>query len=300
MFKLIAACAILCLASVPSRADPGDALDTGAGGIARRFRLHGLQSMENGRLTEAISYFDRAIALYPAFIRAHFDRARALLASGQNAAAIDEFTTVIAAHPEYPMVYSLRAEARLRAGDPTQAIADCNAAFKAPVGVGSIRGSFIFTIRSLAYEKLGRGAEAAADFADSMKVDNGDTFHDYKLLNSRCYVAAVVGLLESAQEACDESIARESRNIDVYDSRGFLDLKTQSWDRAIADYTQSLYYRPNLSYSLYGRALARRAKGDTAGAATDMQQATDAEPRIAAIMARLGVPVDTGIRLHKA
>jgi tetratricopeptide (TPR) repeat protein len=112
----------------------------------------------------------------------------------------------------------------------------------------------------------------------------------------RCYNAMIAGLLETAGESCDESISRHARNIGVYDTRGLLDLKNHDWDRAIADFTQSLYYRPALSTSLYGRALAHRAKGETAAAAADTQAATEAEPHIAEILARIGVQADTGTK----
>ena len=134
-----------------------------------------------------------------------------------------------------------------------------------------------------------------------MRADSGDNFHDYRILNDRCYTAALIGLLESAQESCDESISRHARDLSVYDSRGLVELKSQAWDRAVADYTQALYYRPELPSSLYGRGLARRAKGDTAGAAADIAAATAGEPHIVEIMARLGVAADTGTKpAHKA
>jgi hypothetical protein len=61
--------------------------------------------------------------------------------------------------------------------------------------------------------------------------------------------------------------------IGVYDSRGFVELKRGLLDQAVSDYTKSLYYRPELSTSLYGRAVSRRARGDSAGAAADMKAA---------------------------
>jgi len=64
-------------------------------------------------------------------------------------------------------------------------------------------------------------------------------------------------------------------------------LKSGHWDAAIADYNRSLYYRPEFTFALYGRGIAKRAKGDTAGAAADFADAQKNEPEIAAIMQRL-------------
>jgi hypothetical protein len=55
-----------------------------------------------------------------------------------------------------------------------------------------------------------------------------------------------------------------------YDSRGLANLNSGFFDRAIADYTQALYYRPDLPTSLYGRGVAKKARGYMAGGDADM------------------------------
>jgi hypothetical protein len=79
-----------------------------------------------------------------------------------------------------------------------------------------------------------------------------------------------------------------------------VNLMTHNWDQAIADYTQALYYRPDLTTSLYGRGLAKRAKGDSAGAAADIAAAQQNEPHIADIMARLGLPASMTEKVAKS
>jgi tetratricopeptide (TPR) repeat protein len=64
----------------------------------------------------------------------------------------------------------------------------------------------------------------------------------------------------------------------------------KQWDKAIADYNKALDSRDDLTLSLYDRGLAKRAKGDRAGAAADMAAAMREEPDIANIMKRLGAP----------
>ncbi len=286
--RSVVAVVLICISAASGQADPGDSLDTGGGGVAKRYVNHARAAMEEGRLTEAIEYCDRAISEYPAYIRAHFDKGRALMAAGHYTAAIDEFTTVIAAHPEYPMVYGYRGDAELRQGNADAAVADLNKAVLAQLGIGSVMYANVLAIRSLAWEKLGEGAPAAEDFNRAMKAITGDNFNDYKVLNHRCYTAALAGLLDSAVESCDELVSRHARDEGVYDTRGLVDLKTKQWDKAVADYTQALYYRPDLTTSLYGRGVAKIAKGDTAGGNADMTEARANEPHIAEIMQRLG------------
>jgi tetratricopeptide (TPR) repeat protein len=280
----VAACLLACGGSL---ADPGDALDTSGGGISRRFVLHAREELEQGHITAALDYCDRALKLYPAYIRAHFERGRALLAAGENDAAIAEFTTVIAAHPEYPMVYNYRGDAYLRAAEPVPAIDDFNRSMKAQTGISSLRAANVFAERSLAFELLGKPDLAMADFESAVKNVSGD-LNDWTMFNNSCYTAAVIGRLETALLSCDESISRHSRNMSAYDSRGLAEIKQGAFGKAIADYTQALYYRPDLATSLYGRGIAKQARGDIAGGNTDFVAARASEPHIAEIMARFG------------
>ncbi len=278
--------------SNPGHARGTDAVDTGGSGILARYLLHAQDDMNKGRFTDAISYCDRAIALNPTYIRAHFTRGEALLASGQYDAAIVEFMAVIAAHPEYPMVHMYRGMAYLRQRKAGNAISDFNQALTAEIGMRPTMAADIFSSRSLAYELIDDGASSVADFDRAMKAVYGDTFHDYDVLNTRCYNAALAGLLDSALESCDESITRHARDEDVYDSRGLVYLRMHDWDKALADYSQSLYYKPNLTLSLYGRGIAKLAKRDVAGGNADIDAAKQGEPNIAEIMTRFGVPPD--------
>jgi hypothetical protein len=66
-------------------------------------------------------------------------------------------------------------------------------------------------------------------------------------------------------------------------------VRMKQWDKAIAEYDKALYGRPDLTISLYGRGVAKRAKGDVAGGNADIAAATRDEPDIANIMQRLGV-----------
>ena len=209
-------------------ADYGDALDTKGGGIAQSYVFHAVHALEQGHVSEAIALSNRALKLYPDFIFARFTRGRAELAADDAQAAIADFDRVIAAHPEYPMVYALRAEAHLFAREPARAIEDYNRAALAPVGSASYGAATILADRSVAYELNGQNDLAIADLKQALS-EVAITTHDWSLLNNRCYVAAVVGLLDTAAESCDESIERHSRDMDVYDSRGLVELKQHAW-----------------------------------------------------------------------
>ena len=73
------------------------------------------------------------------------------------------------------------------------------------------------------------------------------------------------------------------------DSRGFVYLKLGEIDKALADYDAALRLMPTLASSLYGRGLAKKRKGDTAGADSDFKAATALRPTIADEFAIYGV-----------
>ena len=284
----LCALGVLALMPVTGRADYGDALDTGGGGIAARYVRHARLALSHEHVTEALQFSQRALDLLPNYAFASFTHGQASMAGAHYDDAINDFTHVIAQHPEYPFVYSIRGLAYLRARKAEQAVADLNHALTTPVGMHDELAATVFFYRSLAWQLMGQDNAAVADFHRGLSPLTGK-IQDYKALALTCYTATLIDLLKTAQLACDESIARSSRNILAYEARGLLDVKQHAWDKAITDNTQSLYYRSDQPIALYSRGIAKRARGDTAGAAGDMQAARDIEPDIAHIMERLGV-----------
>ena len=276
-------------------ADYGDALDTGGGGIAKRNVVHAQYLLSHGRVTDALAECNHALSLYPNFIFARFTCGQAQMAAGNYAIAQSDFTQVIAAHPEYPSVYEFRALASLRDNKPKDAIPDLNRALTAEVGMGDELAARIFGYRSLAYQMLGLNDASIADLQRALQPLAAH-LDDYTMLALTCYTGALVGLLDTAKLLCDESIFRKARNILAYEARGLVDIRQHAWDQAIADDTQMLYYRDDEPIALYGRGLAKNAKGDMQGADKDMQAAKAIEPDIAQIMLRLNITAPSSRR----
>jgi tetratricopeptide (TPR) repeat protein len=235
-----------------------------------------------------MAYANKALAISPHCMSAYSARGHAHMEAASFDAAIADFTHVVDAHPEYPLPYYLRGIANLEGRHAIEAIADFNHALATGLSMGDMNWASLLARRSIAFEMLGKADLALADFQAGLRSVN-DVTHDWDVLDEHCFSATIVDLLDMAQLSCDESIARHSRNIRIYNARGYLDVKRGRWDQAIADYTQSLYYRPGFPASLYGRGIAKQAKGDRAGADTDMAAARAAEPDIDAIMSRYGV-----------
>ena len=67
---------------------------------------------------------------------------------------------------------------------------------------------------------------------------------------------------------------------EMLDSRGLVQLRLGSLDKAIADYDAALGQRPRTGWSLYGRGLARIRKGLKAEGEADLAAAIAIQPNL--------------------
>lgn len=79
------------------------------------------------------------------------------------------------------------------------------------------------------------------------------------------------------------------------DSRGFVYLRLNRLDDAIADYDAGLKINPRTAASLYGRGIAKLRKGDTAAGQADIVAAKAAKAEIAEEFAKYGVKSDVTV-----
>jgi tetratricopeptide (TPR) repeat protein len=175
--------------------------------------------------------------------------------------------------------------------------------------------------RAIAYKDKGQAELAIADLARAARLNpTADTFFDlgyfhddlakldhasaikaydqairlnprhHWALNNRCYNKAALRD-PSAIADCDKAL-RLNANSETYDSRGFAYLRIRQFDKAIADYDAALTKFGSgpwhEAYSLYGRGLARRGKGDRAGGDADIAAAVKLDRDIAGTMAKWG------------
>jgi len=284
------------------------AYDSGGSGVATSLLKDAGRAAYHGRYTEAIEYDSKALALMPNYGDAFVSRAAHYEDSGRYAEAASDFDRVIAMRPDDMALAMERVRLALMRGDATSALADVQAALKLPLhsvqhspqefGAGEPGNSTYYYVtghmESIAYEYesianqlLHRDTESLFDMQRMLQIE---AEHPEHIMAAYCYVAGLAGLLESAELMCQQSIEQNTHDIGQYDSLGFVHLRMKQWGKAIADYNKALADRPDLTVSLYGRGIARRASGDAAGGAADIAAATQAEPDIANIMKRLGAP----------
>jgi tetratricopeptide (TPR) repeat protein len=289
------------------RAAPAD-YDSGGTGESEAHLKDARRAAYHGRYSEAIAEDTKAIALAPNFGIAYYNRAGHYTDAGRYDEALADIARVSAMHPDAILTALERIRIALRRADGAGAIAELDRAAKMPTssfwhqpveaghnetgtGFHAVTTSYIvselYAYRSIAEQLLHQDNASLTDMANMM---TNETVSPWYILSNHCYTAAVAGLLETAELTCQEAIEGKAHDIGQYDSLGFVHLRMKAWAKAVADYNQALYYRSDLTLSLYGRGVAKRALGDVAGGNTDIAAATHDEPDIANIMKRLGAP----------
>jgi tetratricopeptide (TPR) repeat protein len=286
------------------------AYDSGGSGVAERYVADADRADYHGRYTEAIADDGKALAISPNFGRAYMDRAAHYTSAGRYDEALADLARVTAMHPNDMGVAIERITIELRRGDGAGALADIKRSANLPLhsfwhqpqespghndyANGLLYSStdqtaaMIYALSSIAEQLQHMDDASLADLSAMLKIVHE---HPWHLLADHCYVAAIAGLLETAELTCEQAIEQNAHDIGQYDSLGFVHLRMKAWDKAIADYNRALSSRPDLTLSLYGRGIAKRARGDIAGGDADIAAAKKSEPDIANIMKRLGAPV---------
>jgi tetratricopeptide (TPR) repeat protein len=138
--------------------------------------------------------------------------------------------------------------------------------------------------RGQLYAKINDFPRAIRDFDKSLRLQPNDA----EALNNRCWSFAMVGELRPALKDCNEALHIRPNYADALDSRGFVRLKLGKPSRAIADYDAALRIKRQAS-SFYGRGLAKKQTGDSAGADSDIAEAKAIDPSIGAEFERSGL-----------
>jgi tetratricopeptide (TPR) repeat protein len=98
---------------------------------------------------------------------------------------------------------------------------------------------------------------------------------------ARCWSRTLLGReYDQAITDCNKALTLKPDYYDAMDARGFLNLRMGHDQQAADDFSLRLKDQPNRATSLYGRGLAKRHLGDTAGGDADVAAARAVDPLI--------------------
>jgi tetratricopeptide (TPR) repeat protein len=267
-----------------------------------------------GRDDEALKQALTVVTANPGNARAYMEAAAIESGAGRNDEAMQSLSQAVSIAP-YPPAYLMRAGYRQKA-DLTGRGADADAALKLdpksdealsmlaavqadagkyPDAVKSMNAAIaiagdtveLLTLRGIVYARSGASQLADQDFAAARaKATSAEA------LNDMCWFMATANIeLSAALSACDASLALAPHERSHLDSRGFVLLRLGRYAESIAAYDAAIEAADpySVEYSLYGRGIAKRRKGDAAAGDADLHKALRLDARIAQIFTSYGV-----------
>jgi tetratricopeptide (TPR) repeat protein len=206
--------------------------------VAAAYRTRSVETAEQGKYSLALSYSNRALAVWsedplglhdrgtvyaqknefakavvdytaalklePRLAMAHRNRAAAYLQLGKHAEAVADYTRALELEPDLPMAYRNRGHAYLQQGKYEEAVADCTKAISLAPGYQKA-----YQTRSQAYTKLNRTQEAEADSRKVAALNKSDS-------NSKWKTVKVTGDASASTSGKNPFSADQPTRVDYY------------------------------------------------------------------------------------
>lgn len=198
-------------------------------------------------ITQALEYFNKAIAIDPSFAFAYDSRGYTHYRLKQYEQTVEDYSNAIRLNPEHPIVhifYFHRAVAYNFLGDYFRAIEDLNF-----VLMLKPRDLSTLHVRGASYVQLGDYQNAISDYNLILTID--PTNSEYYYLRGGTYRD-----LEQYKQAIkdyDRAIQINPAYVEAYNYRGESYASLKEYDRAIADYNDAIQIAPDKHAGYYFR-----------------------------------------------
>jgi protein O-mannosyl-transferase len=215
-------------------------------GAPQAYNNRGLAFKNMGRMREAISDFNKAVALNPAYALAFNNRGTTYKQMGMFNEAIRDYTAAIALNPDYFRAYSNRAIAYGKIGRVDKATEDFNKAL-------ALNPSYSETYLNRAefYGEAGM-LDKALENLDQALVRDPNYAEAY---NNRGAVLEKMGQVEKALEDYNRAIDLDPSYYHAYNNKGTLYGKAGSFGEAIASFNKAIAVNPGLADAYFNRGV---------------------------------------------
>jgi tetratricopeptide (TPR) repeat protein len=237
--------------------------------------------INKGDNDRAIQDLDEAVRIDPNYATAYYNRGIAYNNKDQHERAIQDFDQAIRLKSDYIAAYNNRGSAYDDLGQYERAIQDYNEVIRRDPNYGMAINN-----RGVAYKNLHQYERAVADYTKAISLDQSKA----NRWANRCWARMILGKLKEALADCDHSLKLNPTYGDAHNARGVIYLRQKKAAAAITEFDAGLSAYSSDATALYGRGLAKRMKGDKAGADADIAAATRADPNIARSFADYHVP----------
>ncbi len=236
----------------------------------------------------AIADFTRASEMNPNEAEYWYLRGMAHWQSQQPIPALSDFDRTLELNSNYLAARISRAQLLLGHKDIADAVADLDAADRIAAKQDDAR----FMLAHL-YQQADLPAQGVAEL-DLWIANHPDDSKMIDALHGRCRLRAVQGEdLAKALRDCNAAYRLSDKSnpltAPILESRGLVRLRLGDYDKAIADYDESLKLAPNNAAAMYGRGVAKIRKQKTADGEADLARATALSSTVADEFKRHGI-----------
>lgn len=236
----------------------------------------------------AIADFTRASEMNPNEAEYWYLRGMAHWQNQQPIPALSDFDRTLELNSNYLAARISRAQLRLAHKDTADAVADLDAADRVAAKQDDAR----YTLAHL-YQQADLPARGVAQL-DLWIANHPDDSKMVDALHGRCRLRAVQGEeLAKALGDCNAAYRRSDKsnpvNAPILESRGLVRLRLGDYDKAIADYDESLKLAPKNAGAMYGRGVAKIRKQKTADGEADLARAKALSSTVADEFKRHGI-----------
>jgi protein O-mannosyl-transferase len=238
---------------------------------ARPYNGRGLAYYDQGKFTQAISDFDKEIALDPNFAEAYGNRGDVYSDQGEYTQAISDFTKAIEINPQFAGVYNNRAGIYLKQNNINQAISDINKAIE------------LYPKFAVAYNNLGNihstqghFSQAISDFNKAIEIDP----NYIEAYNNRERVYYLQNNFAKTSFRFKNTIKINHNNANFYNERGLSFAKQGMFTQALSDYNKAIESNSNFAEAYNNRGNAYNQQGDFSKAILDFNRVIEISPQL--------------------
>lgn len=236
----------------------------------------------------ALADLTRACELNPQESEYAYQRGRVYWENKQSVLAQADFDHALELNPDYVQARISRAQLRLANKDIAGVTADLDAADRVAAKQADIR----FTMGEL-YGKADLLGSAVAQY-DLWITNHPDDSKMSSALYGRCWLRALQGQdLNMGLSDCNAAFKLGPKSgppvAGILLGRALVRFRLGDYDKAIADFDDSLKFGPSNAWSLYGRGVAKLRKKRTSEGEADLAEAAKLQPKIADEFSRRGI-----------
>ena len=198
----------------------------------------GIAQAELGQSDEAMSRFEKALAINPIYAEAHFNLAKTLADRGQLDRAIDEYGKAAAIKPDYADAHMNLAAILVGQGHMNEALAHCQKALEISPNVANVHNNL-----GNALVRCGKFDEALRHFQKAVEIDP-----DYVSARNN------LGLASTKQGQIDQAVAQFRKALEIkpdfaeaQDNLGVALAKGGRLDDAIVHFRQAVEIKPDFA-----------------------------------------------------